>query len=426
MRMDALLRALRNGEFDKRLREIYPAQPLDAPRARIAAVVEGFRAAFPGSEEREIMIYAAPGRTELLGNHTDHQGGCVLAAAVQLDTIACVAVNEKEVVRIHSKGHVPVVLSTGDLAAREEERGHAAALVRGVAAGLHKRGAVLRGFDAYTETQVLRGGGLSSSAAFEVLVGAIMNDLSHGGMDAVEIAKLGQWAENVYYGKPCGLMDQMASAVGGVIGIDFADAATPKVRSCRFDWEREGYTLVLVNSGADHAELDAQYAAIPRQMRQIASALGGELLSQTKEEDFLSRRAELAALYGKRAANRAAHYYAETNRAAQGFAAAEEGNMREFLALSRASACSSEELLENITLDRPGGDRLKHAIDLARRAAGEEGAARVHGGGFAGTAQAWVPTARLETFICEVEAGFGAGSCLVVHPRSVGAGRIIG
>ncbi|MBQ5799751.1 MAG: galactokinase, partial [Oscillospiraceae bacterium] len=184
--------------------------------------------------------------------------------------------------------------------------------------------------------------------------------------------------------------------------------------------------LVLVNSGADHAELDAQYAAIPRQMRQIASALGGELLCQTKEEDFLSRRAELAALYGKRAANRAAHYYAETNRAAQGFAAAEEGNMREFLALSRASACSSEALLENITLDRPGGDRLKHAIDLARRAAGEEGAARVHGGGFAGTAQAWVPTARLETFICEVEAGFGAGSCLVVHPRSVGAGRIIG
>lgn len=426
MRAQDLLTALRAGRIDDRLYPVYGVQPLTEVYERIASVVGGFCRNFDAEETRELAVFSAPGRTELGGNHTDHQGGWGLAGSVDLDTLACVARNSEPVIRVYSKGHDPVELDVSDVAIREEERSCSTALVRGIAARISERGYKVGGFDAYTETEVLRGSGLSSSAAFEVLIGQIMNELfCDGALSSTELAKIGQYAENVYYGKPCGLLDQMACATGGVIAINFADPADPDVRRCAVDFVREGYALVIIDSGANHSDLDGAYAAIPREMGAVAAYFGGKRLCDVDEAKFLRERDKVLAECGERPTLRAEHYFAETKRAAEQYEALSRGDFAQYLALVRESGASSEAKLQNVSIDRPGGDKLLRVIRRARELAGETGAARVHGGGFAGTAQAYVPLDRLDTFVSQMEAEFGEGRCHVVQIRNVGGVELI-
>ena len=426
MHAQELLRLLRAGRFDEALRAAYGAQPPGEVYGRIESVVKGFCERFDPEGTRELMVFSAPGRTELGGNHTDHQGGWALAGSVDMDTLACVSRGGGPVIRIHSKGHNPVELDVGDTTVRDSERSRSAALVRGTAARIGTLGYAVGGFDAYTETSVLRGSGLSSSAAFEVLVGRIMSELfCEGALDAAELARIGQYAENVYYGKPCGLLDQLACATGGVIAVDFADLECLAVRRCSVDLARAGYALVVIDSGANHADLDSEYAAIPREMGQVARCFGKERLHDVDETLFQRERARVLAACGERPALRAEHYFAETKRAAAQYEALERGDFAAYLTLVRASGASSEENLQNVSVDRPNGDRLLRTIHKARSLAGETGAARVHGGGFAGTAQAYVPLARLDAFVRGMETEFGAGCCHVVQIRNVGAVRLI-
>ena len=426
MRAQELLQSLRAGRFDETLRAAYGAEPLGEVYPRIESVVKGFCERFDPEGERELTVFSAPGRTELGGNHTDHQGGWVLAGSVDMDTLACVARGEGSLIRLHSEGHDPVELDVGDADVRDSERGRSAALVRGTAARIGALGYAVGGFDAYTETRVLRGSGLSSSAAFEVLVGRIMDELFCGGaLDATELAKIGQYAENVYYGKPCGLMDQMGCATGGVISIDFADPENPAARRCAVDFAREGYALVVIDSGANHADLDSEYAAIPREMVEVARCFGKERLRDVDEALFERERERVLDACGERPTLRAEHYFAETKRAAAQYEALERGDFAAYLDLVRASGGSSEEKLQNVSIDRPDGDRLLRVIRKARALAGETGAARVHGGGFAGTAQAYVPLTGLPAFVSGMESEFGAGCCHVVQIRNVGVTRLI-
>ena len=426
MKPQELLEKLHAGAFDARIAEVYGEEKLAESRARIASVTEGFLARFEGAQARDVVIFSAPGRTELGGNHTDHQGGCVLAGSVDMDTLACAAKNDSTIIRVHSKGHAPAEVDAADASIHPEETGNSPALVRGVACRIRSLGYDAGGFDAYTETQVLRGSGLSSSAAFEVLLAEIENEFFCGGaLDATALAQIGQYAENVYYGKPCGLMDQMACATGGVIAIDFANAQTPAVRRCAVDFAREGRTLVIIDSGASHANLDAEYAAIPADMCAAARLFGAERLRDVDEATFLRARPRVAAQCGERAALRAEHFFAESRRALAQYEALEGGDFEEYLALVRASGQSSEEKLQNVSIDRPDGDRLLKVIRLARELAGRKGAARVHGGGFAGTVQAIVPNDRLERFIAGMEAFSGKGSCHLVRIRDAGSIRLL-
>ena len=426
MRAQELLQSLRAGRFDETLRAAYGTRPPGEVKARIESVVEGFRERFDPEEERELMVFSAPGRTELGGNHTDHQGGWALAGSVDMDTLACAARGGGPVIRLHSKGHDPVELDVSDTAVRANERSRSSALVRGIAARLGARGYAVGGFDAYTETRVLRGSGLSSSAAFEVLAGRIMDEFFCGGVfGATELAKIGQYAENAYYGKPCGLLDQLACATGGVIAVDFADPENPAVRRCAVDFAREGYALVVIDSGANHSDLDDEYAAIPREMEQVARCFGKERLGDVDEALFLRERDAVLNACGERPVLRAEHYFAETKRAAAQYGALERGDFAAYLELVRASGESSEQKLQNVSTGHPDGGRLLRVIRKARALAGEAGAARVHGGGFAGTAQAYVPLERLGAFISGMESECGAGCCHVAQIRNVGVARLI-
>ena len=426
MHAQELLTALRAGRFDDNLRSAYGDKPLAEAYDRIASVVDGFTRNFDADEARERMIFSAPGRTELGGNHTDHQGGCGLAGSVDMDTLACVARCDEETVCVLSKGHNPVRVDLHDTAVRESELSSSSALVRGVAVRLRELGGDAGGFNAYTETRVLRGSGLSSSAAFEVLIGQIINQFFCGGrFGSTDLAKVGQYAENVYYGKPCGLLDQMACATGGVVAIDFADPENPIVHQCPVDFGAAGYALVIIDSGANHSDLDGEYAAITREMGAVARFFGRERLHEVDEAEFFRREAEVRDALGARPALRAEHFFAETKRAQAQYEALSRGDFAGYLALVRESGESSETKLQNVSVDRPDGDRLLRVIRRARELAGETGAARVHGGGFAGTAQAYVPLERLDDFVAAIEGEFGQGCCHIVQIRNIGSVQLI-
>ena len=372
--------------------------------------------------ENTIYCFSAPGRTELGGNHTDHQRGCVLAAAVDLETTARVQLNGSEVIRVFSAGYSPVEVSLHDLSRREDEKNTTAALVRGVAHAFVRRGCVLRGFDAHVSSRVLPGSGLSSSAAFEVLLGTILNELFFdAALAPAEIAQIGQYAENVYFGKPCGLMDQMASAVGGTVFIDFADPACPKVERIDFDLDAAGYALCIIDTGADHADLTEEYAAIPGELAEICAFFGKEVLRQIPEEEFFAALPRLRGRVGDRALLRAIHFYRENRRVQHQAQALRRGDIDAFLALVKESGRSSWMYLQNIV---PAGAVQAQPVALALALCDTllqgRGAFRVHGGGFAGTVQAFVPLELLETFRCGIEAVLGQGSCHVLHVRTEG------
>ena len=277
----------------------------------------------------QLYHFSAPGRTEISGNHTDHQHGCVLAAAVDLETTAEVTLRPDSIIRVASEGYAPVEIDLNDLSVHAEEKNTTAALVRGVAAAFAQRGCKLHGFDAVVRSTVLPGSGLSSSAAFEVLIGTICNELFFDKKcSAIEIAQIGQYAENVYFGKPCGLMDQMASSVGGLVFIDFADPAHPAVRQAAFDFAHCGYTLCTLDSGADHADLTDEYAAIPEEMRRVARVFGKEVLREVDEAEFYANLKSAREAAGDRAVLRAMHFFDENRRVQQQVQALERAILR--------------------------------------------------------------------------------------------------
>lgn len=375
---------------------------------------------------KERYIFSAPGRTEISGNHTDHQHGCVLAAAVNLVTVAEVNLNHSNLIRIQSEGYPIVEVVLNDLAIHEEEKNTTAALVRGVAAAFSQRGAVLEGFDARVRSSVLPGSGLSSSAAFEVLIGTICNELFFDKrLSAVEIAQVGQYAENVYFGKPCGLMDQTASSVGGMVFIDFADPAAPVVEKIDFDFTAAGHALCIIDSGADHADLTDEYAAIPGELKKVSAFFGKEVLRDIPETDFFAALPDLRHRVPDRAILRAVHFYQENKRVQRQAQALREGDFDTFLGLVSESGRSSWMYLQNIT---PAG-AIQHqdvavALALCDTLLQGRGAYRIHGGGFAGTVQAFVPMDMLDAFKSGIERVLGEGKCHVLSIRPQGGIRV--
>ena len=370
--------------------------------------------------------FSAPGRTEIGGNHTDHQHGCVLAAAVNLETEAIVWLDEANTIQIESDGYPAVTVELDDLAVREDEKNTTAALIRGVASKFVQLGAKLSGFRARVHSTVLPGSGLSSSAAFEVLIGTILNELFFNKkLTPVEIAQIGQYAENVYFGKPCGLMDQMASAVGGMVYIDFADPREPKVQKLDVDLAKYGYGLCIIDTGADHADLTDEYAAIPQELAQLCRCFDRDYLREIPREKFIRKLPELRGKVSDRAILRALHIYQENDRVEQMAEALRWDDFDAFLELVNESGRSSWMYLQNIT---PAGavdhQEMAVALALCKMHLCGEGACRVHGGGFAGTIQAFVPLDRLTKFKQEIETYLGEGSCHVLEIRSQGGIRI--
>ena len=365
------------------------------------------------------QYFSAPGRVELGGNHTDHQHGCVLAAAVDLEMRAAVTPNHDGVIRVFSQGFAPVEVALGDWTPRPEERNTTAALVRGMAAQFIRRGAALTGLDMRVTSQVPVGSGLSSSAAFEVLLGRVFSGLCCGGSVSPEdIARMGQTAERDYFGKPCGLMDQMASSVGGLVYMDFADPVHPATERIGCDFGASGYGLFIVDSGADHADLTADYAAIPTELEQVCRVFGAEVLRQVDETEFYRRLPAVRAAAGDRAALRAIHVFDENRRAAAEAEALRKGDFPAFLALVNASGASSWQYLQNVTSGDPRQQALAVTLAVCRRALSGQGAVRVHGGGFAGTALAFVPDDRRETFRRTVEQPLGVDKCRLLSVRN--------
>lgn len=370
-------------------------------------------------------FFSAPGRTEISGNHTDHQHGCVLAASVNLVTVAEVTLNHSGLIRVQSEGYPVVEVELKDLFVHEEEKNTTASLVRGVAAAFSQRGAQLEGFDARVRSSVLPGSGLSSSAAFEVLIGTICNELFFDRkLSPVEIAQVGQYAENVYFGKPCGLMDQTASSVGGMVFIDFENPDSPVVERIDFDFSAAGHALCIIDSGADHADLTDEYAAIPGELKKVSAFFGKEVLRDIPEADFFAALPELRHRVPDRAILRAIHFYQENSRVQRQAQALRDGDFNTFLGLVSESGRSSWMYLQNIT---PTGatehQDVAVALALCDTLLHGQGAFRVHGGGFAGTVQAFVPLDMLDSFKEGMERVLGEGKCHVLSIRSEGGIR---
>jgi len=371
-------------------------------------------------------VFSAPGRTEIAGNHTDHQHGCVLAAAVNLETVATVWVDDSSLIQIDSEGYPVIAVDLNELDVREDEKNTTASLIRGIASAFVQRGAKLSGFRAKVKSTVLPGSGLSSSAAFEVLIGTILNELFfEKKLSAIEIAQIGQYAENVYFGKPCGLMDQMASSVGGMVYIDFEDPEKPKVQKLEADLETFGYGLCIIDTGADHADLTDEYAAIPGELAQLCQLFCKKYLREIPKAEFVQKIPELRGKVTDRAILRAFHIYQENDRVRQQVEALRWDDIDAFLDLVKESGRSSWMYLQNIT---PAG-AVKHqevavALALCETYLKGQGAYRVHGGGFAGTVQAFVPLVMLDSFKASIEAVLGENSCHVLNIRQEGGIRV--
>ena len=413
---------LSDGVHAARLASLYCCAPTEtaSEAARYTAVLDGLEKTF-GSHS-EAGLYSAPGRTEIGGNHTDHQHGRVLAGSVNIDMIAAAAPNDKNQLRVQSEGYDLCVIDLNDLEARKEEENTTASLLRGECAAFTQRGAKLAGLDVYISSNVPKGSGVSSSAAFEVLIGVILNDcFMTEKVSPIAIAQIGQWAENVYFGKPCGLMDQMASSVGNIITIDFASPAKPVVEPVAVDFSKAGLALCILDSGADHADLTDEYAAIPAECRAVAAVCGGEVLRDVPFETFLAKLPECRRQCGDRAVLRAFHVYADNDRVAKQVAALHDGDFGTFLSLVNESGCSSWEYLQNVI---PAGYKEHQEVGVTIAAAkhllGDKGAVRVHGGGFAGTVQAFVPVEMLDEFKAGMEAILGEGRCHVLSIRPEG------
>ena len=407
------------------LGRLYPNMATDEIEKRLDLALDGFNRVYG---KRATRLFSAPGRTELCGNHTDHQRGLVIAAAVNLDNVAAAALNGDNVIRIFSDTHGSATVTLNELSPQEDEIGTPASLVRGIAEYFAKQGFSLPGgFDAFISGQVPVGSGLSSSAAFEVLIAAVMNGLYFGGQILPDVLALaGQYAENTHFGKPCGLMDQMASSVGGIVKIDFENPDTPQVERLSVDFSSFGYVLCIIDTGAKHDQLGDEYAAIPAEMTEIAQLLGKNKLRELSPESFHAQFLKLREQVSDRALLRAMHFFNENERVLSELDALKCGDFESFLGLVRESGRSSWMLLQNIYPHESLQDQSA-AVALAwcERLLGAKGACRIHGGGFGGTIQAFVPASAASSFKEDMEALTGKGSCHFLQIRDAGAVEIV-
>ncbi len=428
MNTKELKEAVQKGVCDRLFSTLYGGENVERARERYASAIDTFVSIYGPKEEA--FLLSVPGRSEISGNHTDHNHGRVIAASVDCDVIAVAAKEQGSLVRIKSDGYKEDVVDLRNLNPESYPRFRSCALVAGMCAAFRNDGRQVGGLTAYTVSNVLKGSGLSSSAAFEVLVGTILNHLyNEGEVSAVQIAKDAQWAENVYFGKPCGLMDQMACAVGGFVEIDFQNPSDPVIERIDFDLTGKGYDLCIVNTGGNHADLNEDYAAIPAEMKAVAKIFGREVLRGISEEDLLQRAPEIREKAGDRALLRALHFVKEDARIPEIAQAMKNGNLSAFLAGIRASGESSFKYLQNVfsvVCPKEQGETL--ALYVAERALNsypESGACRVHGGGFAGTMQAFVPAKYTGEFRKAMDAVMGKGACMVMHVRPIGATKVL-
>ena len=426
MKPSEYISAIQSGAANEQLRAVYVTDyAAEAQKPRYIRLINEFIRLF--GDDRDVIITSAPGRTEVCGNHTDHNNGRVLAASVNLDAVAVAAKNDEGIVRVKSDGHAMNVVDVNELLPDESEFGRSTAMVRGVCAKIQGLGYKIGGLDCVTASDVIGGSGLSSSAAFEVLLGSTLSYLYNDGViGAVEIAKTAQYAENVFFGKPCGLLDQMASSVGTFVTIDFESTENPKIKKVDFDFSKSGHSLCIVDTGGSHSDLTDDYAAVRAEMESVANALGADVLRQIDYSDFKAAVPSLLGRVSDRALLRAYHFYRENVRVEKAVAALENGNFDEFKRVINESGRSSYMFNQNVfTPKNPAEQKLSLALCISEEVLGVNGAYRVHGGGFAGTIQAFVPNELLEQYKTEMESVFGKGSCHVLIIRPVGGTRVM-
>ena len=420
-KIETLLQAIKNGDNDQ-FKRLYGTDGavLKEQAKRYEGLMNDFKSTF---DSDDVALFSAPGRTEIGGNHTDHNHGRVLAGAVNLDNIAVAGKNDTNVIRIKSAGYPEFQVDLSDLHQRDDEKYTSAALVRGIVARMKENGYEAGGFDACVEGRVPKGSGLSSSASFEVLVGAIINNLFNDGkMGSVENAIIGQWSENNYFGKPCGLMDQTACSVGGLITIDFKDPAEPVVKAIDFDFVSTGYSLVITDTGGNHADLNDDYASLPTDMKAVASELGKNVLRETTFEEVLKQAPQLREKVGDRALLRAYHFHGDNQRVVDQVDALEKDDFNGFLKMVVQSGYSSFMYNQNIyPAHNPQEQGVSLALALSEKVLDGRGAWRVHGGGFAGTIQAFVPSDLVDEYVQTLEHVFGKGKCHPLFIRNEGA-----
>ncbi len=424
-----IIKKINDGALDSQIALLYPDAPLQAVKARYINAVNEFVALYGNGGN--ISILSVPGRSELSGNHTDHNHGKVIAASIDLDIIAVVRRREDGVIKLKSQGFLEDIISIADFTSPDPARfGRSDALIAGVCAGLSESGYAIGGFEAYTTSSVLKGSGLSSSAAFEDMVGTILNHLYNGGkIDYIKISQISQFAENKFFGKPCGLMDQVACAAGGIVSIDFADPAAPVVEKVNFDITAAGYCLCIVYTGGNHADLTPDYAAVPAEMKAVAAQFGKTCLREVDESAFRAAIPALREKCGDRAILRALHFFEENRRVTLQLEQLKAGDLEGYLNTVVASGLSSFRYLQNVyTTINVSEQGLSLALCLAEDYLNKLNtpvAYRVHGGGFAGTIQAYVPATAAQGFKALMDATFGDGACAVLHIRPVGAVKII-
>ena len=425
MNTTALIKNINEGKYNQVLSELYGKESLESQKNRYIQALQKFEQLYPGSEA--VNIFSAPGRTEICGNHTDHQHGCVLAAAVNLDAIAVVSFHEERVIRLQSAGYSEEYIELSDMTIHSEEIGTTAALVRGMAAQFINQGVEVGGFNAFVTSDVLGGSGLSSSAAFEVLIGTIIDrHYNDGKAGAVEIAKMGQFTENQYFGKQSGLMDQMVSSVGGFVYIDFANVTNPVIEKHSCDFETEGLHLFITDTKGSHADLTDDYVSVPSEMNLVAAQFGKMCLRDVAEEEFYENLPQLRSSCTDRAILRAAHYYADNARVSMEVEALDQKNISRFLELVNESGNSSARLLQNLYSTRkPSEQGIPLGLMESERVLKKAGACRVHGGGFAGTIQAFVPNELADSYSAAMNRLFGADSCYKLHIREAGGVQVI-
>lgn len=416
-----LFAKLDDGSFDERLKEVYLSDSaVKEQKEREKTVINEFVGLFGDCDS--IELFSAPGRTEVGGNHTDHNHGKVLAAGVNLDTVAAAAKRDDGIAVEKTVGHGRIEIDVNDLSVHEEEYGKSSGLIRGMCAGFKKYGYNIGGFNAASASNVLSGSGLSSSAAYEVLIGTILNHLYNDGrIPPVDIAKIAQFAENEYFGKPCGLMDQMASSVGGFITIDFKDPSQPVIDKVDFDFSACSHALCIVDTGGSHADLTDDYAAVRGEMEAAASVFGKSVLREVNEDEFIRNISEVREKAGDRAVLRALHFFGENRRVDAEVKALADGDFDTFKALVTESGFSSYMYNQNVfTVKAPAQQGVSLALALCEKILKGRGAWRVHGGGFAGTIQAFVPCDMLEEFRTAIESVYSEGSCHVLSIRPFG------
>ena len=412
---------LQNGGFDKEFSVIYKEDVFKENYERYLKVMADFEELYD-TQDREVALFSAPGRSEIGGNHTDHNHGLVLAAGISLDAIAVASKNDEGIVRVKSAGYPMDVVKCDELAPCEKECGKSQAIVRGIVARFKELGYNVGGFDATTSSQVLSGSGLSSSAAFEVLVGTILNHLYNDGkVPMPEIAKIAQYSENVYFGKPCGLLDQMACAVGGFVSIDFEDTSKPVINAIDFDFAKSGHSLVIVDTKGSHSNLTDDYAAVRSEMESVAGFFGKNVLREVEKKDVLANAGALAEKLGERAVLRALHFYGENEKVIAQTDALLKNDFETFKSLIIASGRSSYMYNQNVyTCKNPSNQPLSLALCVSEQLLSGKGAWRVHGGGFAGTIQAFVPDALVDEYTDAMKSIFGDDSCYVLSIRKGG------